>query len=146
MCAIVKRKVILSLVVAVLLLAGVVAGGLLVGFNLAKAEAAKGTPLLIHCRGALYDPSTGNPMMDGQYQFTFSIYDCDVGGDSLWQESRQAAVQDGMFSVLLGDEVTLYTSLFDGSPGYLGIKLEDDEEMTPRQLLAFLSEGDEWLD
>lgn len=129
-----KRKVILSLAVVVLLLVSLVAGGLLTKFALAEPDTS--IPPLINYQGTLLDPATGNPVADGQYEFVFSIYDSDTGGTTLWQETQPVTVQNGFFSVLLGNYTTLSVSVFDGIPRYLGIKVGADEEMTPRQLLA----------
>ena len=129
-----KRKVFLSLAIVVLLTAGFVAGSLVTRLSL--AEPGGSVPSVINYQGMLLNQSSGDPVPDGNYSIVFSLYDVDAGGSPLWQETQNAAVHNGLFSVLLGSNVSLNASLFDESPRYLGVKVAGDSEMTPRQLLA----------
>ena len=129
-----RKKVFLSLAIVVTLVVGGVAGGLLNGVIL--GEPGGSVPTLINYQGTLLNQSTGDPVPDGQYSIVFSIHSNSTGGSHLWQETQSATVHDGLFSVMLGNVTPLAASLFDGSPRYLGIKVEADAEMTPRQLLA----------
>ena len=129
-----RRKVFLSLAIVVALVVGGVAGGLLNGVIL--AEPGGSIPTLINYQGTLLNQSTGSPVPNGQYSIVFSVYSTSTGGSPLWQETQTVDVEDGLFSVLLGAVVALDASIFDGSPRYLGIEVEGDGEMTPRQLLA----------
>ena len=129
-----KQKVFLSLAIVVLLTVGFVAGSLLSRFSL--AEPGGGVPSVINYQGTLLNQSSGDPVPDGNYSIVFSLYDVDAGGSPLWQETQTAAVHSGLFSVLLGSNVSLNASLFSESPRYLGVAVEGDSEMTPRQLLA----------
>jgi len=129
-----RRKVFLSLAIVVALVAGGVAGGLLNGVVLGEPGGSIPTP--INYQGTLLNQSTGSPVPNGQYSIVFSVYSTSTGGSPLWQETQTVDVEDGLFSVLLGAVVALDASIFDGSPRYLGIEVEGDGEMTPRQLLA----------
>jgi len=131
-----RKKVFLSLAIVVVLVVGGVAGGLLNGVILGEPDGSSPIPSVINYQGTLLNQSTGTPVPDGNYTIVFSLYDVDTGGSPLWQETQSATVHDGLFSVLLGNVTSLNASIFDGSPRYLGVKVEGDAEMTPRQLLA----------
>ena len=92
-------------------------------------------PGLINVQGKLTDDD-GQPLDNGSYSVVFSIYDVPSGGSALWQETRSVDVTDGLFSILLGESVTIPPSLFDDNALWLGMKVEADPEMTPRQRLT----------
>ena len=95
------------------------------------------TPLLMNYQGMLLDLETDKPM-NGVYSIHFSIYDNETGGKTLWQETQNVTVNDGMFHVLLGSIVP-----FSGFPGgstalflesrWLGIKVGTEDEKSPPQ-------------
>ncbi|NJP07050.1 MAG: hypothetical protein HC837_16230 [Chloroflexaceae bacterium] len=70
---------------------------------------------------------------------TFKLYGTSTGGSAIWTEERTGAnavpVSSGLFSVLLGSVTPLETSLF-GEPLWLGISVNGDAEMTPREQLS----------
>jgi hypothetical protein len=87
-------------------------------------------------QGQLTD-SSGNPVTEGNYQITFRLYnveDDDVG-DALWTETQTVLVNDGLFNVMLGAVTTIPTELFVQKL-WLGVEVENDGEMTPRQQLT----------
>jgi len=131
-----RRKVFLSLAIVVALVVGGVPGCLLNGVILGEPVGSSPIPTVMNYQGTLLNQSTGDPVPNGQYSIVFSIYNTDTGGSPLWNETQSATVHDGLFSVMLGNVTPLTASLFDGSPRYLGVKVEADDEMTPRQLLA----------
>jgi hypothetical protein len=90
-------------------------------------------PQRINYQGYLTD-SGGNPV-NGSVNIVFSIYDLDTGGTPLWSETQTVTVSNGSFSVQLGS-VNHSLPSFSVTPRYLGIKVGNDPEMTPRQLLA----------
>jgi hypothetical protein len=87
-------------------------------------------------QGRLLTPSTGDPKPDGVYQMTFSIYNVLTGGAALWTETKSVTVGNGTFTSLLGDTTPLILSNFNGQELFLGIKVGDDAEATPRQRMA----------
>jgi len=90
-------------------------------------------PQTINYQGFLTD-SGGTPV-DGTVQMTFSLYDVATGGSPLWTETQTSVtVSDGIYSVVLGS-VTPINLAFD-TQYYLGIEVETDGEMTPRQALT----------
>jgi hypothetical protein len=90
-------------------------------------------PRLLNYQGKLTD-SSGNPLT-GQYKITFTIWDSPTGGTALWSETHYyVPVSQGLFNVLLGSKLPINLP-FD-TDYYLGIKVENDSEMTPRQRIA----------
>ncbi len=66
--------------------------------------------------------STGNPLAAGTYNMKFSIYSAASGGTLLWSEQRQnsastgvSVATGGLFSVQLGDVVSLPPSIFNNA-------------------------------
>lgn len=78
--------------------------------------------------------SAGAPL-NGDFQVTFSIYGDSTGGFAYWSESQQIACVDGLFTVNLGSVTPIPGNAFGGSAAYLGISIEGDPEMSPRQRL-----------
>ncbi len=87
-------------------------------------------------QGQLTDAS-GKPVADGNYQMTFRLYgdNADPVGDALWLETQTVAVTDGLFNIALGASETITTALF-AQKLWLGVEVEGDGEMTPRQELT----------
>jgi hypothetical protein len=87
-------------------------------------------------QGQLTD-SMGNPVTDGNYQITFRLYEAedDDVGDALWTETQTVSLNDGLFNVILGATTTIPTELF-AQKLWLGVEVESDGEMTPRQQLT----------
>jgi len=91
-------------------------------------------PAKINYQGRLTD-KTGNPVTDGNYSVTFSIYDVDTGGTHLWRDVYTVTTKNGYFNVSIGSITDLSSLTFD-TQYYLGIKVETEpSEMTPRHLL-----------
>lgn len=64
----------------------------------------------------------------------FGIYADPTGGTALWGVSMDVTPDNkGIFTVELGP---MPVSVFNGSKRYIGLKVGDDAEMTPRQLLT----------
>ncbi len=95
-------------------------------------------PHTISYQGILTDAS-GNPKPDGNYQFTFYLYDVSTGGTALWNESKSLPISKGLFSTSLGDQTAFGTNVKFDKPYWLGIKVGSDPELTPR--LALSSSG-----
>jgi hypothetical protein len=99
---------------------------------------AYAVPMLINYQGFLTD-DTGAPLdSPPTISMTFTIWDDpDTGeGSSLWTETHgSVSVSNGIFSVVLGSSTALTASVFNGDC-YLGVEVESDGEMTPRQQLT----------
>jgi len=88
-------------------------------------------PLTTTYQGYLTD-SGGNPV-DGSVNMTLKVYDVASGGSPLWTETHTGVnVNDGVFNLIVGEITPLSPYMLDG-PGYLGITVGSDSEMTPRQ-------------
>lgn len=95
----------------------------------ATCEAARSqTPGEIGHQGILTD-SLGNPIVEGTFQVTFSLYDQASGGTALWSEEQPVSVEEGLFTVLLG-AVNPIDLPFD-EPYWLDVKVDGDE-LDPR--------------
>ena len=102
-----------------------------------KAPAASGsTPGVLSYQGQLTD-AAGNPV-NGNVDITFRLYDVPEGGTPLWEEAHTGAnavpVEGGLFHVLLGSLNPIPSDVWSHDDAlYLGIQVESDPEMTPRE-------------
>jgi len=93
-------------------------------------------PQLINYQGLLKN-NLGNPVPNGSYPVTFTIYNAPTGGINLWSETQSVTTSSGLFTALLGSTpAPIPDSIFNDTTSYLGIKVGADPEMTPRQRLA----------
>ena len=102
-------------------------------------------PQMINYSGTLNDIN-GNPVTNGNYSMEFRIYDQASGGVALWTEkwdttTSQVPVVNGVFNVMLGaiDKVNnpIPANFFAEHPtAFLGIKVGNDSEMLPRQMIT----------
>jgi hypothetical protein len=93
------------------------------------AYAASSVTSSIHYQGKLTDIA-GNPL-NGTYTMTFKLYETFTGGTALDADTHSLIVNNG----LLSTTITFDPSYFDGRALWLGIQVESDPEMTPRQAL-----------
>ncbi len=96
---------------------------------------AQTVPHLMNVQGKLTD-SNGDAVADGSYMVTFSIYNVSSGGTALWSESITLTTSGGLFNAVLGETNPIPDSLFTDSSLWLGLQVESDPEMTPRQRLT----------
>jgi len=90
-------------------------------------------PQVINYQGQLTD-SEGNPL-DTTIQIAFTIFD--GGGASKWAEIHSSVVvSKGLFNVLLGTITPIPDSIFNHPDRYLGMKVGDNPELTPRTKLT----------
>ena len=95
------------------------------------ARAALGPPLLLSEQGQLVDQED-IPIYD-QVNVTFRLYQQPTGGQPIWQEVHTLTPDDGFFNVTLGEYATINLEWINGAPLYLGIQVNTDPEMTPRE-------------
>lgn len=88
-------------------------------------------PLLTH-QGRLYDNDAGK-FVSGHHRMTFSIYAGEDAGQPLWQEMQTVDFDEGNYATTLGALTAFSTTLWTGGTRYLGIAIDDDTELTPRQ-------------
>jgi hypothetical protein len=86
-------------------------------------------PTAIGYQGSLTDAS-GTPV-DATLTMVFSLYDSAAAAAPLWSETQSVTVTNGVFNVDLGAVTPFPANLF-AAPLYLGVKVAEDAEMTPR--------------
>ena len=105
---------------------------------LLSSSAKSDVPLLLPVQGKLVDPVSG-AAKEGKVKMVFSIYNSKEGSAAspLWSESlANVSLDAGFFIVYLGEKTSFDAELFsDNAQLWLGIKVEEDEEM-PRVLLG----------
>jgi hypothetical protein len=97
---------------------------------------ANALPQRISYQGKLLDAQKAP--LNGSYSILFTLYTSPSGNTSVWSElyngSNKIQVVNGYFYVELG-KLTPLTSVVFNSNVYLGVKVDDDAEMTPRTSL-----------
>jgi len=112
---------------------GLLAAAMTFGALLCSAPAAAGVPGELMHQGRLFD-AAGKPIT-GSVDLQFAIYSTQAGGSSIWQETHSVEVDDGYFSVSVGDQSPLGPVLGGDGKRWLGIKVGGDPEMTPRSAI-----------
>jgi len=96
------------------------------------------TPPLINYQGRILD-SEGNPVPDGNYAVTFTIYDAPTDGTVWWTETQpDIAVTDGYFGAVLGNLAPISDTTFKDPERYLEIAI-NGQAISPR--VQFTSTG-----
>jgi hypothetical protein len=95
----------------------------------AETGAAATASGAIPIQGRLTDAS-GNPL-NGTYSIRFRLYDVETGGTPLCSDINSVSVADGLFSSYVSG---CYNDLY-GQKVWLGVEVENDGEMTPRQVI-----------
>ncbi|MCK5525119.1 MAG: hypothetical protein KAI83_18480 [Thiomargarita sp.] len=104
---------------------------LLAGFISSLAFAV---PVTTNYQGYL-ENTDGEPL-DATVNMTFALYDTAQGGNALWTEThQQVEVTHGVFSLILGSTTPFDDNSLDGER-YLGVTVDTDPEMAPRQPLT----------
>jgi hypothetical protein len=94
-------------------------------------------PPLISYQARLTD-ANGNAL-NGPFAVRFAIYGTPTAATPLWSESYtnpRLNVVNGVVSVLLGSKESFSSTLFTNSTLYLGIRIENDEEISPRRRIV----------
>jgi hypothetical protein len=100
----------------------------------ASAKAAGTVPNVLTEQGRLLD-ATNNPITTA-VTMTFAIYNDKALGTpatALWTEKQTITPDNGFFSAELGSVTALPPSIFTGQNLWLGLTVNTDAEMTPRQ-------------
>ena len=98
-----------------------------------STPAAAAVPSFLVEQGRLLD-TAGQPLT-GAAMLHFTIYDASSGGSSLWTETQMVTLDGGYFSARLGDVTPLPASVFTGAERFLGVSVNGDPEMAPRQTI-----------
>ncbi len=114
----------------------ILAAVLAMAVSVVYAQQETSVPPLINYQGMLAD-ANGNPMT-GTKKLTFNIYDAAIGGNLVWgpQVFDSVPLINGRFNVILGttdNNGKLITDAFDAKERYLGITVDSNSEIAPRQ-------------
>jgi hypothetical protein len=95
-------------------------------------------PAFLTQQGRLFDSS--NMPVTGMTTFVFSLYTAASGGTAAWTETQSITLDSGYFSAQLGEVTAIPPATFVnaasmGQTLYLGIKVNTDPELSPRQPL-----------
>ena len=134
--------------IRIILAAGAVLLALAVGLQLVKGnaqaqlQAQSGDPpgMTIPYAGQLTGDD-GTPVTDGTYDFVFTLYDEEEGGNLLWSETQtDVRVSDGRFAVMLGS-VNLLPGASKEATSWLQVSVrgamdQDFAVLAPRQKLG----------
>ncbi len=101
----------------------------------ASAPAAAVTiPRTFSYQGTLRDAN--GALLDGTVNLTLKLYAAVTGGSPLHTEAfANVNVRNGLFNVVVGDATPIATTVFDNYPLYLGLSVNQDAELLPRQRL-----------
>ena len=80
--------------------------------------------------GRLLD-STG-AAITGATNITIALYDSPSSGSVIWAENKSPVLDNGFFSVTLGDQIPLESEWFEGGPLYVGIAVNNGPELPER--------------
>jgi hypothetical protein len=113
---------------------GLVAMGILGIVGAGTADA--GVPPFLTEQGRLVDSK--NNAVTGPTRFVFSLYSVPAAGAPLWSETQTITVDSGLFSASLGAITPIPSGTFAKAADaagrlYLGIQVNDDAELSPRQ-------------
>ncbi len=92
-------------------------------------------PRTISYQGVLAD-AAGNPKADGDYAFTFRLYETSNGGIAIWSETKTLTIKRGLFSTALGDQTTFGTAVKFDKPYWLSIQVGNEAELPDRIALS----------
>jgi hypothetical protein len=117
-----SRKVLSTAIVAAALVIGILPA--------ARADVFTET----NYQGFLRDNS--NQPVNASVNLSFLIFDAETGGTPIWSENQgSTAVEDGVFSVLLGSITPLTSAVLDGSDRWLETSV-DGSPISPRRKFA----------
>jgi hypothetical protein len=102
---------------------------------LLSTAALADAPGLINYQGTLTD--TNGVALNTIVTMTFTIYTDSTGGAPVWTETQPLVeVSNGLFNVLLGRVNAISENVFNGMSRWLGVRVESDPELEPRQRIA----------
>jgi hypothetical protein len=91
-------------------------------------------PLQMPLQGVLRD-NAGAPVVEGEFEMTFSIYADAESEESVWTETRMVTAQGGQFRLNLGTETPLSASIFAASGAlWIGVTVEGEPELPRRPM------------
>jgi len=139
------KKVLLAVLVASAVMLAVGIGPRFTNTARALPQSQESSPpgVTIPYPGRLSDDA-GQPVADGDYDFTFALYDAETGGESLWSEVQEGVmVKDGAFVASLGSVNSIPADVLAGGD-WLDVAVRGPGEtdftaLNPRQRLSAAS-------
>ncbi len=101
-----------------------------VGFHTWSSAQTPSIPKVLSIQGIVLDKQ--GQRINGVVTIRFRLYNAPMDGKSLWSEEHSIALDAGMYVALLGQKQPLPLDAFDGSILYIGIKVDKDDEISPR--------------
>ncbi len=92
-------------------------------------------PGVISYQGKLTN-TDGTPKTDGDYSFTFKLYDSESASTPIWSEAKTITLKNGLFSTYLGDTTPFDASVTFMKAYWLGVTVESGSELSPRISLS----------
>jgi hypothetical protein len=104
---------------------------LLLGPMVPANARAQSVPVYLNHQGRLFD-STMMPVM-GMHSMVFSLYTVATNGSAVWTETQMVTYTNGYYAAELGSTTMIPANIFTGRTLYLGIAIDANPEMTPRE-------------
>lgn len=101
---------------------------------LAATTADADAPTLLTQQGRLF--GIDDAPVSGELTMKYALYTTPSGGTPLWTETQTVSLDEGYFVAHLGKTTPLDLAAFNGQALYLGVTINDDQEMTPREQLT----------
>jgi hypothetical protein len=134
-----KQVVLINLLSMVILLSAFLTYRALAAPEGAPDAQVSGMDVLAY-QGTLVD--AGGDPVDGAREMTFRIYNHPTETGALWAEAHTGPnavpVQNGLFNVTLGSLNPIPDSIWNEADLYLGVQVDGDPEMTPREAIHLL--------
>ncbi|MBL0225715.1 MAG: tail fiber domain-containing protein [Geobacteraceae bacterium] len=92
------------------------------------------TPKVINYQG--YLKNTDGTPVSTLVSVTFRLYTQPSEGTPIWAETMGVIPENGIYSVVLGKDSSLDSSVFDSNSLYLGVQVASEAEMTTRQQIT----------
>ncbi|MBI2618894.1 MAG: hypothetical protein HYW57_02325 [Ignavibacteriales bacterium] len=81
---------------------------------------------------AVLTDTLGNPRPDGQYSFTFRLYQSSSGGTAIYTEQKNLQLRRGLFYTVLGDQIVLPDTVRFDRAYWLSVQVATEPELSPR--------------
>jgi hypothetical protein len=101
----------------------------------APASGVAQTPRTMSFQGMLSDAG-GRTIADGRHIISIALYDAPQGGTPLFTERHDARVENGIFAVTIGSVTPLPAKINFTEQYWLGVTLDNGDEMSPRTALS----------
>jgi hypothetical protein len=98
-----------------------------------STDAVAQVPATLTQQGSLFDVD-GNPL-SGTYDVTYALYTDASSATPVWSETIEISAVEGQFVAELGTTSPM-GNVFDGSVLYLGMSIDGDPEIVPRERIS----------